>query len=204
MKSGSFRSTQWDPILLVSQIISVQFCVYFTLGLLVFFANLMAGENYRLDNIFEYHVSFHLNNISNLLTNCHCILQEIHVSDLGGRLIICAFVTNSFVASLALWCIVRRAKLCLDFRYVISNFLCNYELVLQLFSVSYVFSCTFHIFHLLICWWYNNAFPSNISWWLLNATTTTIMCIGGEFLCLKSELKEIPVGYSALNQKSDV
>lgn len=30
------------------------------------------------------------------------------------------------------------------------------------------------------------------------------MCIGGEFLCLKSELKEIPVGYSALNQKSDV
>ncbi|XP_023300904.1 protein SYS1 homolog [Lucilia cuprina] len=160
MKSGSFRNTQWDPILLISQIISVQFCVYFTLGLLVGLANLVAGDNYRLDNIFEYH--------------------EIHVSDLGGRLLICAFVTNSFLASLALWCIVRRAKLCLDF------------------------SCTFHIFHLLICWWYNNAFPSNISWWLLNCITATIMCIGGEFLCLKSELKEIPVGYSALNQKSDV
>ncbi|KAM7362749.1 protein SYS1 homolog, partial [Cochliomyia hominivorax] len=134
--------------------------LYFTLGILVGLANLVAGDNYRLDNIFEYH--------------------EIHVSDLGGRLIICAFVTNSFLASLALWCIVRRAKLCLDF------------------------SCTFHIFHLLICWWYNNAFPSNISWWLLNCITATIMCIGGEFLCLKSELKEIPVGYSALNQKSDV
>ncbi|XP_065372177.1 protein SYS1 homolog [Calliphora vicina] len=160
MKSGSFRNTQWDPILLISQIISVQFCVYFTLGLSVGLANMLAGDNYRLDNIFEYH--------------------EIHVSDLGGRLLICAFVTNSFLASLALWCIVRRAKLCLDF------------------------SCTFHIFHLLICWWYNNAFPSNISWWLLNCITATIMCIGGEFLCLKSELKEIPVGYSALNQKSDV
>lgn len=30
------------------------------------------------------------------------------------------------------------------------------------------------------------------------------MCVGGEFLCLKTELKEIPVGYAALNQKADV
>lgn len=57
MKSGSFRSTQWDPILLISQIVSLQFCVYFTLGILVFTANLLAGDNYRLDTIFEYHVS---------------------------------------------------------------------------------------------------------------------------------------------------
>uniref|UniRef100_A0A1B0FM85 C2H2-type domain-containing protein n=1 Tax=Glossina morsitans morsitans TaxID=37546 RepID=A0A1B0FM85_GLOMM len=69
---------------------------------------------------------------------------------------------------------------------------------------NYQRNCTFHFFHLLICWHYNSSFPSNISWWLVNAITTTIMCIGGEFLCLKSELKEIPVGYSALNQKSDV
>ncbi|XP_037944583.1 protein SYS1 homolog [Teleopsis dalmanni] len=160
MKSGTFRSTTWDPILLISQIISMQFVVYFSLGIFVCIANILAGDNYTLDNIFEYH--------------------EIHISDIGGRLVICAFVLNSLVASLALWCIVRRAKLCLDF------------------------SCTFHVLHLLFCWWYNSSFPSNISWWLLNATTTTFMCIGGEFLCLKSELKEIPVGYAALNQKSDV
>uniref|UniRef100_A0A1A9W9D2 Protein SYS1 homolog n=1 Tax=Glossina brevipalpis TaxID=37001 RepID=A0A1A9W9D2_9MUSC len=160
MKAGTFRNTQWDPILIISQIVSVQFCVYFTLGLLILTASLLSGDTYRLDNVFEYH--------------------EIHISDLKGRLIICAFVTNSFLASLFLWCIIRRAKLCLDF------------------------SCTFHFFHLLICWYYNSSFPSNISWWLVNAITITIMCIGGEFLCLKSELKEIPVGYSALNQKSDV
>lgn len=57
MKTGSFRNTQWDPLLLISQIISVQFCVYFSLGILVCAANLLAGDNYRLDNIFEYHVS---------------------------------------------------------------------------------------------------------------------------------------------------
>ncbi|XP_023178794.1 protein SYS1 homolog isoform X2 [Drosophila hydei] len=138
----------------------MQCCVYFTLGLLVFIANKLSGDNYALDHLFEYH--------------------EIHIYDLGGRLVICAFVLNAFVASLALWCIVRRAKLCLDF------------------------SCTFHLLHLIICWWYNRSFPANASWWLLNVITATIMCIGGEFLCLQSEMKEIPVGYAALNQKSDV
>ncbi|XP_064547010.1 protein SYS1 homolog [Drosophila montana] len=160
MKGGTFRNTQWDPTLLTSQIVSMQCCVYFSLGLLVFVANKLAGDNYTLDHLFEYH--------------------EIHIYDMGGRLVICAFVLNAFVASLALWCIVRRAKLCLDF------------------------SCTFHLLHLIICWWYNRSFPANASWWLLNVITATIMCIGGEFLCLQTEMKEIPVGYAALNQKSDV
>ncbi|EDV94813.1 protein SYS1 homolog [Drosophila grimshawi] len=160
MKGGTFRSTQWDPTLLTSQILSMQFCVYFSLGLLVFVANKLAGDNYTLDHLFEYH--------------------EIHIYDLGGRLVICAFVVNALIASLALWCIVRRAKLCLDF------------------------SCTFHLLHLLVCWWYNRSFPANASWWLLNVITATIMCIGGEFLCLQTEMREIPVGYAALNQKSDV
>lgn len=54
---GTFRNTQWDPTLLTSQIVSMQFCVYFSLGLLVFIANKLAGDNYTLDHIFEYHVS---------------------------------------------------------------------------------------------------------------------------------------------------
>lgn len=54
---GTFRNTQWDPTLLTSQIVSMQFCVYFSLGLLVFIANKLAGDNYTLDHIFQYHVS---------------------------------------------------------------------------------------------------------------------------------------------------
>lgn len=56
MKGGTFRNTQWDPTLLTSQIVSMQFCVYFTLGLLVFVANKLSGDNYSLDHLFEYHV----------------------------------------------------------------------------------------------------------------------------------------------------
>lgn len=99
---------------------------------------------------------------------------------MGGRLVIAAFAVNSVLGSLALWFIVRRTKLCLDF------------------------SCTFHIVHLCICWWYNAMFPTNASWWLLNAVCAAIMCVCGEFLCLRTELQEIPVGYQALNTKADL
>lgn len=30
------------------------------------------------------------------------------------------------------------------------------------------------------------------------------MCVSGEFLCLQVELKEIPVGYTPLEQKADL
>ncbi|XP_059612287.1 protein SYS1 homolog [Phlebotomus argentipes] len=158
--AGSFRNTQWDPILLISQIVAMQAVVYTTLGMIMFFMDLLAGANHTLDHLFQYH--------------------EIHVFDLGGRLVICAFVLNSFVAALALWFIVRRTKLCLDF------------------------TCTFHLIHLIICWWYNSAFPTSFSWWLLNAVCGVLMCVCGEFMCLKTELREIPVGYSALNQRADL
>lgn len=65
MKSGTFRNTQWDPMLLIAQIISMQSCVYFTLGLLVFIANILAGDNYTLDNVFEYHVCMSSNKAIN-------------------------------------------------------------------------------------------------------------------------------------------
>lgn len=65
-------------------------------------------------------------------------------------------------------------------------------------------SCTFHIVHLCVCWWYNAMFPTNASWWLLNAVCAAIMCVCGEFLCLRTELQEIPVGYAALNTKADL
>ncbi|KAJ6635501.1 Protein SYS1 like [Pseudolycoriella hygida] len=159
MKSG-FRNTQWDPIILISQIIAMQCLLYVSLGFLMFLMDEIGGANHTLDHLFQYH--------------------EIHVTDVGGRLVICAFVLNSMIGALALWFIVRRTKLCLDF------------------------CCTFHIFHLFICWWFNSSFPWTFSWWLLNCVCATIMCAIGEILCLKTELKEIPVGYSALNTKADL
>lgn len=106
--------------------------------------------------------------------------QEIHVTDSGGRSVILSFVLNAFVGALTLRFIVGRTKLCLDF------------------------TCTYHMVHLFICWFYNGAFPSTFSWWFLNAVCATVMCVCSEFLCLQIELKEIPVGYTPLDTKADL
>ncbi|XP_055294817.1 protein SYS1 homolog [Sitodiplosis mosellana] len=159
MKTG-FRNTQWDPLLLIAQIIAVQSLLYVSLGFIMAFMDVFVGANHTLDHLFQYH--------------------EIHVTDSGGRSVILSFVLNAFVGALALRFIVGRTKLCLDF------------------------TCTYHFAHLFICWVYNGAFPSTFSWWFLNAVCATVMCVFSEFLCLRIELKEIPVGYTPLDTKADL
>lgn len=56
MKSG-FRNTQWDPIILISQIIAMQCLLYVSLGLLMFLMDEIGGANHTLDHLFQYHVS---------------------------------------------------------------------------------------------------------------------------------------------------
>ncbi|KAJ8926020.1 hypothetical protein NQ315_009875 [Exocentrus adspersus] len=155
--TGSFRYTQWDPWLIISQIISVQCILYVTLGLIVFLLGLLAGDTLTLDHIFEYH--------------------EIQVRDIGGRLVISSFVINSLFGAVVLWYIVERTKQCMDF------------------------SCTWHVIHLVICWFYNGQFPTTLSWWVLNVACATLMCVCGEFLCLRTELSAIPL---SLGPKTDL
>lgn len=77
----------------------------------------------------------------------------------------------------AMWIIVQRTKLCLDF------------------------SSTVHFLHLIACWFYNGQFPLAFSWWCLNIICSAVMCICGEFLCMRTELKAIPV---SMGQKTDL
>ncbi|XP_063989867.1 protein SYS1 homolog [Diachasmimorpha longicaudata] len=99
--------------------------------------------------------------------------KEIHVRDHGGRLVIAIFVINSLIGALALWWLVQRTKQCMDF------------------------TCTAHLIHLICCWGYNSSFPTTFSWWCLNIVSMTIMCVCGEFLCMRTELKAIPLGMNS-------
>ncbi|XP_046680348.1 protein SYS1 homolog [Homalodisca vitripennis] len=155
--TGQFRSSQWDPLLIVAQIIALQCVYYVALGLWLAAVNLLVGTSRSLDHLFRY--------------------QEIHVRDVPGKLIIASFVLNSLTGACGLWCLVQRTKQCLDF------------------------SCTAHLIHLLACWSYNGQFPLSISWWLLHIACLAIMCICGEFLCMRSELKAIPLN---LGPKADL
>jgi len=156
--SGSFRVSVWDPSLIISQIIAVQCFMYVSLGLwILLFVHIIAGQPLSIDYIFKY--------------------QEVNVKDVTGRLVITCFLMNSLVCSGALWGLVQRTKLCLDF------------------------SVTAHLLHFTVSMFYNSAFPSSASWWILQLSCVTIMCVLGEFLCLRSEMKAIPLG---LNSRVDL
>ncbi|KAJ3649293.1 hypothetical protein Zmor_021045 [Zophobas morio] len=75
--TGTFRYTQWDPWLIISQIVSVQCILYVSLGLILALLGTLVGDTRSLDHIFEYH--------------------EIQVRDFGGRMVITAFVINALV-----------------------------------------------------------------------------------------------------------
>jgi nicotinamide riboside transporter PnuC len=76
-------------------------------------------------------------------------------------------------SSVSLWYVVQRTKLCLDF------------------------TCTVFLFHIAACWVYNGFLANTLSWWVINVVSITLMCVTGEFLCMRTELKAIPVSMSA-------
>ncbi|MGH0157005.1 UNVERIFIED_CONTAM: hypothetical protein FKN15_040193 [Acipenser sinensis] len=86
-----------------------------------------------------------------------------------GRLSMMAFILNSLTCALGLWFFVRRGKKCLDF------------------------TVTIHFFHLIGCWIYNARFPGALSWWLVNVVCMALMAVIGEYLCMRTELRAIPV-----------
>nr|CAG4647467.1 EOG090X0FH3 [Megafenestra aurita]SVE92705.1 EOG090X0FH3 [Megafenestra aurita] len=95
---------------------------------------------------------------------------QVYVS---GRLVVACFLLNSLISAASLWAIVQRTKLCLDF------------------------SATAYFLHLVASLMYNSAWPSSASWWVLQSSCVTITCVLAEFLCLRSEMKSIPLGMSA-------
>lgn len=64
--------------------------------------------------------------------------------------------------------LIERAKKCLDF------------------------SATLYIIHLFICIVYGG-WPSSLTWWIVNVTGLAVMALLGEYLCIKRELREIPI-----------
>ncbi|XP_072024738.1 protein SYS1 homolog [Amphiura filiformis] len=86
-----------------------------------------------------------------------------------GRLIVGVYVLNSLTGALGLWFLVQRSKQCTDYAF------------------------TVHFLHLLACWIYNRQFPNTVSWWLVNIVCIAMMTVLGEFLCMRTELRAIPV-----------
>ncbi|KAE8601022.1 hypothetical protein XENTR_v10013501 [Xenopus tropicalis] len=90
-------------------------------------------------------------------------------SSVPGRVSMMAFILNSLTCALGLLYFIRRGKQCLDF------------------------TVTVHLFHLFGCWIYTSQLPSSFTWWLLNVVCIALMAVIGEYLCMRTELREIPL-----------
>lgn len=95
--------------------------------------------------------------------------EVLGFSTTHGRLSMMAFILNSLTCALGLWFFIRRGKQCLDF------------------------TITVHFFHMIGCWIYNAHLPAALSWWLVNMACMALMAVIGEYLCMRTELRAIPV-----------
>lgn len=59
------------------------------------------------------------------------------------------------------------------------------------------FAATAHLVHLVFCCVYAG-FPKWWTWWLLNLACMALMAVMGEFVCMRTELKAIPVTVSSV------
>jgi len=95
--------------------------------------------------------------------------KAINFSDRSGICTLMCYLLTALVGSVGLWMFVKRTKQCLDF------------------------TVTCYVIHILLSWMYSGSAPSTLSWWLFTTVGVTVMCVCGEFLCLRSELQDIPL-----------
>jgi len=143
---------------------------------------LLISQIVAMQGIFYASIGFWLM-IYSLLTSSSLSLEPIfhseglYIQEYGGKRLFIAFLLNALTSALGLWLVVGRAKLCLDF------------------------TATMHFWHLVIVWTYNRSFPLSLSWWLLNVICITLTTVLGEYLCMRSEMRAIPV---SLGPKAEV
>ncbi|VDL85968.1 unnamed protein product [Schistocephalus solidus] len=145
-----FRSSVWDPVLIISQIVCIQCLYYGAAGALLALISPVSSWQTSLSLIFDD--------------------EELRFRDAQGRCLIAVFLLAATACALGLWRLVKRTKLCLDF------------------------ACTLHFWHLIFCWAYNASFPVSVAWWFTTVISIILMTVLGEFLCMRSEMKAIPLG----------
>ncbi|KAL9463370.1 hypothetical protein AB3S75_001225 [Citrus x aurantiifolia] len=92
----------------------------------------------------------------------------VTASTVTGWCVIASILLTSVAGAGYMFHLIERAKKCLDF------------------------SATVYIIHLFISIVYGG-WPSSITWWVVNGTGLALMALLGEYLCIRRELREIPI-----------
>jgi hypothetical protein len=94
--------------------------------------------------------------------------HALRLSHPGGWIALSAFFINSLAGGCFLCVVVERAKKCLDF------------------------TVTSHVLHLCACTAYDG-FPGTWEWWVITTMNIVVMAMLGEYLCMRREMRDIPL-----------
>ncbi|CAN6456307.1 unnamed protein product [Victoria cruziana] len=94
--------------------------------------------------------------------------STLTASTITGWCAMSSFLLASVAGAGYMFLLIERAKKCLDF------------------------SATLYIIHLYMCL-VHGGWPSSFTWWIVNGTGFAIMALLGEWLCIRRELREIPI-----------
>ncbi|CAG8505153.1 14565_t:CDS:2 [Acaulospora morrowiae] len=101
-RNQTFRTTAWDPLLIVSQILALQTLYYTSISIITLFTLLISGNDITLDFLLDY--------------------REFRADTVLGWTIGFAWIANSVVGIYLLVRIVQRARLVLDFSLTLHFF----------------------------------------------------------------------------------
>lgn len=101
----------WDPHLIITQIVTIQFFYYFFLGIICFLFDLFFGISIHLDQIFSYKW-IEINNLEGIITIISFLLNSIIMYI---KNFFFSFYIKFFFSAFCLVYIIERAKKCLDF-----------------------------------------------------------------------------------------
>lgn len=92
----------------------------------------------------------------------------LSASTVTGWCILAAFFFSALAGAGYMLFLIERAKKCLDF------------------------ATTLYIIHLFLCLIYGG-WPSSVTWWVSNGVGLAAMALLGEWLCIRRELRDIPI-----------
>jgi len=92
----------------------------------------------------------------------------LSASTVTGWCILAAFFLSAIAGAGYMLFLIERVKKCLDF------------------------AATLYIIHLFLCLIYGG-WPSSVTWWVSNGVGLAAMALLGEWLCIRRELRDIPI-----------
>ncbi|KAG9305447.1 hypothetical protein G9A89_021165 [Geosiphon pyriformis] len=101
-RKQTFRTTVWDPLLIVAQIVALQTLYYSSISIIILFTLLITGNDISLDHLLNY--------------------REFRGDTVFGWTLAFAWIANSVVGIYLLLRVVERAKQVLDFTLTLHFF----------------------------------------------------------------------------------